>query len=369
MLENRNERWIRYKKELSTMCTNKKIPFNACFEFTPLCNFNCNMCYVHLTTEQAAKQGKMLSTEQWLEMGRQAQKMGTLFLELTGGEALTRKDFPLLYSALVDMGFLITLRSNGYMLTDEILALLTKKKPRHISITIYGASDETYQKVCGVKDGFTVVSKNVEKLIAAGIDVRLTITKTKNNEDDVVKIKEWAKKIGKNVEVFGGIFQPREGTERKVNDVRLTFSDEDCEITDDMKFRKYPESTDISRTELFSGCKNFGAKYCITWNGHLTVCNGFTYIWENPFVDNLESAYKRLYERLYKLKKPKECADCKYFDFCIACPVNFVSETGDPQKTCENICRIARYYYKKALLITDDKESSEKELPMKMECD
>ena len=26
----------------------KKIPFKGVFELTPRCNFDCNMCYVHL---------------------------------------------------------------------------------------------------------------------------------------------------------------------------------------------------------------------------------------------------------------------------------------------------------------------------------
>ena len=30
----------------------KGIPFGGQFELTPLCNFNCKMCYVHLNPDQ-----------------------------------------------------------------------------------------------------------------------------------------------------------------------------------------------------------------------------------------------------------------------------------------------------------------------------
>ena len=39
------------------------VPLHGMFELTPLCNFSCKMCYVHLTGEQLGGK-KVLSPEQ-----------------------------------------------------------------------------------------------------------------------------------------------------------------------------------------------------------------------------------------------------------------------------------------------------------------
>ena len=73
----------------------------------------CNMCYIHLTPEQAASQGRLLNTSEWIDLADQAKRLGVVNLEVTGGEAATRSDFPILYEKFVKMGFLVTLRTNG----------------------------------------------------------------------------------------------------------------------------------------------------------------------------------------------------------------------------------------------------------------
>lgn len=189
--------WSEYSSVLLEKCKKSETPFSCSFELTPLCNFRCNMRYVRLSPQQAAVRGSELTTDQWLNVGKKAKELGTVTLEITGGEALTRHDFPTLYEAFADMGFLIVLRTNGYLLTSKTLALLKRKKPYKIVITLYGASDSTYEKVCKVTDGFTVVSQNILALKEAGLDVHLTTTITKENECDVepmlrgLKSTEW----------------------------------------------------------------------------------------------------------------------------------------------------------------------------------
>ena len=43
----------------------------------------------------------MLTTEQWLHIAEESKRLGTIALEVTGGEAVTRSDFPALYGAFV----------------------------------------------------------------------------------------------------------------------------------------------------------------------------------------------------------------------------------------------------------------------------
>ena len=49
------------------------VPLGGQFELTPLCNFSCRMCYVHLEKEQLGK-ASLLTTEQWKDLLFQAWK-------------------------------------------------------------------------------------------------------------------------------------------------------------------------------------------------------------------------------------------------------------------------------------------------------
>ena len=82
-------------------------PLAGNFELTARCNFNCKMCYVHLTAEEQQRRGRELTADEWLAIAQEARSRGMLFLLLTGGEPLIRKDFRYLLTELKKMGLLV----------------------------------------------------------------------------------------------------------------------------------------------------------------------------------------------------------------------------------------------------------------------
>lgn len=344
--------WDEYNRNLLDKCKDLGIPFSACFELTPFCNFKCNMCYVRLEPEQACEQGKLLSTQQWINIAKEARALGTTTLEITGGEATTRRDFSVLYESFARMGFVINLRTNGYAITGDILDLLIRYKPARIGITLYGASNETYQRVCGVSDGFSVVTRNIIALRDAGLRVHLTMTMTKENQNDVDALNEWAAKNNLHISAYGGLFNPIRGVNRSIDHLKIRYSDEECEISDDMQFKPHEIENRSQYMNPFWMCRGFGAMFCICWDGRMTLCNGMTYVWENPLMNSVETAYHSLYKKLRKLSRPEKCGTCQYIDYCISCPTQIISETGSINQTCEEICRRARRRYKRELLIS-----------------
>ena len=44
--------------------------------------------------------------------------------------------------------------SNGSLINDDVVALFQELPPTNLRITLYGVSDETYERLCGVRDGF-----------------------------------------------------------------------------------------------------------------------------------------------------------------------------------------------------------------------
>ena len=59
-------------------------PINGSLELLPLCNMNCDMCYVRLSAGETEAKGGLRMADEWISLGRQMQKAGVLFLLLTG---------------------------------------------------------------------------------------------------------------------------------------------------------------------------------------------------------------------------------------------------------------------------------------------
>ena len=349
--------WSEYVLSLREKNQKRGIPFSAAFELTPFCNFGCNMCYIRLSPEQAKAQGSLLSTNQWIDIAEQSRKAGVLGIEITGGEAITRADFPILYEEFIKMGYIIALRSNGYLIRGKLLSLLKKYKPRCVSITLYGASDETYQKVCGISDGFSVVTQNIYDLRGAGIVPRLTVTLTNDNINDKPYIKEWAKNNGFNIAFYGGLITPIRSAKRSIDQLRIDYNrNYNCSGID-VKDRNIQNRDEYLNP--FWMCSSYGTKFCISWDGRMTLCNSFPYIWSDAISQSIMEAYKSLYEQLSMLKRPQKCNNCQVIDFCTSCPARFLSETGNPAETNTRICSIAERRYQVSKLYSKSCEDHE----------
>ena len=352
--------WSGYVVALGEKCKKAGKPFSATFELTPFCNFRCKMCYIRLTPEQAKIQGKLLTTDQWISIAKEAKRLGALGLEMTGGEAVIRSDFALLYEAFVKMGYLITLRSNGYFLRGEILELLKRYKPRCLSITLYGGSDETYKRVCGIDNGFSIITDNILALRAAGINLRLTATLTKENESDKVKLRDWAMKNNFFIAFFGGLITPIRAAKRPIDHLRVEYGFE----------KKYESNSVLNRViedrekylNPFWMCRQFGTRFCISWDGRMTLCNCLPSIWTDVLSKGVQDAFTSLYEELNVVRRPSECEQCQYIDYCGSCPARLLSETGNHEKTCDSLCKIARVNYN----ISKNNETQGKDLEIKI---
>ena len=163
------------------------LPISGNFELTARCNFNCPMCYVHMSEEEVRKAGKELTAKQWISIAEDAKNKGMIFVLLTGGEPFVRKDFFEIYEAMKSMGLLISINSNGSMLEGKVLEKLLNNPPFRMNISLYGGCNETYQRMCGLPM-YEKVLKNICTLKENGIDVRINLSITPYNCEDMEMI-------------------------------------------------------------------------------------------------------------------------------------------------------------------------------------
>lgn len=141
------------EQQMFAMATEKKVPLYGVLELLPLCNLNCDMCYVRMSREEMEQVGRLRTIEEWTKTAEDMMKAGTLFVLLTGGEPLLYPHFRELYQKLRELGMIITINTNGTLIDEAWADFFAENKPRRINITLYGASNETYERLCHYPGG------------------------------------------------------------------------------------------------------------------------------------------------------------------------------------------------------------------------
>lgn len=56
----------------------KQAPINGSLELLPLCNMNCDMCYVRLSKAEMEQKGRLRTKEEWISLAHQMKDAGTV---------------------------------------------------------------------------------------------------------------------------------------------------------------------------------------------------------------------------------------------------------------------------------------------------
>lgn len=356
----------------------RRIPFSGTFELTPMCNFACKMCYVRKTAaEVKASPRSMMTLDQWLQIAKDACDAGLLHLLLTGGEPTIWPDFWELYEKLSHMGLLISINTNGSMLDKKAIDKLVKNPPRRVNITLYGASDETYEKLCGTKNVFSRVDFAINELKKAGIQLKLNCSLTPYNVCDLEKLVSYAQERELILDVATYMFPPVRRDSRLIgqND---RFSPEEsayyrlktyCLQFGEEKYQQFlksilegsipPPGLDESCIDPMDGkikCRAGKASFWITWDGQMTPCGMMTKpaidIKNRAFID----AWKELTEISNELLLSGVCAKCRNAELCHSCAAMALAETGNisgiPKYLCESVKAMKQIAYNE--LINND---------------
>lgn len=333
-------------------------PISGTFELTPICNMSCNMCYVRQTTDQVNQSGKQLRTvDEWLSMAEEMKEQGTLFLLLTGGEPLTYPGFRELYTKLRNMGFVISINTNATLIDEETVEWFSQNPPQRFNITLYGASDATYERLCHHPTGFTKATKAIEMLQDRGFNVKLNCSVTPDNVEDLEKIIAYSDQRQLILQAASYMFPPLRRDVGSVGENKR-FSPEDCAYTEarirllqrgrerledyyeNIKQFKIPEEDACFDCEGDRvRCRAGKSAFWITWDGRLLLCAMMDEPAYEPFEEGFEVSWKKLRDRVEKIRLPSECAACEGKDICRSCAAMIYTETGSydrkPQYRCD----------------------------------
>lgn len=306
-------------------------PYCASFELTPLCNFDCKMCYMHLTKEQMQHEGRLLTTEEWLDIAQQTVGMGVRHIDLTGGECLSYSGFEKIYTYLINQGMHVSVLTNGQLITDRHIELFKRFKPSVVQISLYGSNPEAYVKVTG-RDGFQDVMNAVNRLRTAGIHVCMSVTPHRYMQEDVAAMLDLLHDLRVDYTIGSSILPARPETGRDIADyvVDTDAYIEICKL--ESRYREalaaqysltQPKSYKfaLKGQDSLDGppCTAGTANFHINWKGEMMPCAAFHSVRYSVLTEGLERAWYAVRDTMKSYQIPQECRECNLQKVCVGC--------------------------------------------------
>ena len=358
------------------------MPLTGAFELLPVCNLHCKMCYVRKSMKEVKAMGGLLPTEQWLEFAKQAKDEGMLYPLLTGGEPLLRQDFQEIMAKMQEMGLQVSINSNGTLIDEKLARWMEKHCPTKINITLYGASEESYQNLCGDGDAFCRVHRAVEYLKQYHIPVKFNTSITPENVNDLDTIMAYAQSVDIPIQVATYMFPPVRRNadmvgknhrlppeEAALARVKADMLQNDSEWFG-MQVARWSKFVPLTNNILQGNAENRNCKmtcragrcsFWLDWQGNLGNCGMYSSTKVPVKGRTFAEAWKQVVEETEQVRYSPVCTNCPNFRLCHACIAMVYNECGDINGRPEYLCRMnqasAHYYQEYAQLLLKDQET------------
>ena len=345
--------------EYFTFQTRKKaVPYQGMFELTPLCNLKCKMCYVRLSPEQLGERS-LLMADSWIRMIDQAAVAGMMKAALTGGECLTHPDFDAIYLHLQELGIRTAVLTNGILLNEDRIRFFQRYPPALIQITLYGASEEEYEQVCGTRH-FETVLANIRRAQEAGLSLFIAITPNRFLTDGGEALLKLAASLDIPYNINSCLFTPHPGTGREKDNVDMEMEDYirlyklraqmNGEVITPIDPASLPEvARQTEPQKLGLRCGAGMNAFTIQWDGAMIPCSSLLQIRESPLRDGFQAAWNAIHEAALHFPIPAECEACEYNSVCPSC-VAIHAQDAPPGHASPRRCQCARQLVESGLV-------------------
>jgi len=324
------------------------VPSIGAIEVTRRCPLKCVHCYNNLPLgDQGAKSGE-LSYEEHCRLIDEITEAGCLWLLYTGGEIFARKDFLDIYTYAKKKGLLITLFTNGTLITPEIADYLAEWRPFSIEITLYGRTSETYEQITGVKGSYQRAMKGIQFLRERGLPLKLKTVVMASNKHEIWEIKRFVEEdLGLEFK-FDAMINPCIDCSQKPLAVRLSPQEVvEFDLKDSKRmaeWRRFAEKFNgpASTHELYQ-CGGGVYSFAIDPYGMLRICvlscAGSYDLRKGSFRDGWENFLFQI--RHQQITKATKCISCEIKAMCGMCPANGELENKDAEEPVDFLCQVA----------------------------
>jgi len=167
-------------------------PFMIVWDFTKQCNLKCKHCYANAAPYPAKDE---LSLDEKLNVVDQLDEAGVAAISFSGGEPLINKDFWKVSKYAFSKGFYLSIATNGTLISEKVAERLKEVGIRYVEISLDGPNAEIHDKFRGIKGAFDATIQGIKNAVAAGLDVGIATTATKENIDNIPEIIKLAREL------------------------------------------------------------------------------------------------------------------------------------------------------------------------------
>ncbi|RCG15204.1 radical SAM protein [Streptomyces diacarni] len=169
----------------------------ASYEVNNGCNWACDHCVY------GAKRHEGLAwpaRERLLHILRDA---GVLWIELGGGECTIDRHFPETYALAYDLGMMVEILTNGSTLfRPQVLDLLTTRRPYRVTMSVYGATEETFDGFTRRRGAFKKFMRGLGAAREAGLPLSLSVVVTRENAHEAPAMRALAEQHAPRVREY-----------------------------------------------------------------------------------------------------------------------------------------------------------------------
>jgi len=164
---------------------------NGSIEVTRRCNLKCAHCYNNLPLGDQEARRSELTYEEHCRILDEITQAGCLWLLYTGGEIFASTNFLDIYTYAKQKGLLITLFTNGTLITSKIADYLVQWRPFSIEITLYGRTKKTYEQVTGIPGSYDRCMRGIRLLMERGLPLQLKTMALTVNKHEIWDMKRF----------------------------------------------------------------------------------------------------------------------------------------------------------------------------------
>jgi radical SAM protein with 4Fe4S-binding SPASM domain len=345
--------------ELTRSAGPARVPLSGSIEITFKCNLRCVHCYV----PDYSGRDEMGAAEIGRILGEAADE-GCLWMLLTGGEVLSRADFPEIYLRAKRLGLLVTVFSNGTLWDERIADLMAEYPPFGIEFTLYGLSDETYQKTTGFPGRFTQVRRGIDLLLKKGLPLSLKAVAMEPLAGEIKAMEEFCRALGVRFR-YDAIVHGRLDGSLAPTAARSTPQTVVGHDADDPRrlaewrtyYRDYVRTTRPS--EFLLSCGAGVNSFHVTPNGTLLSCEALPLNGYDLRRGTFREGWHGIVGDVRRLRPgvANVCASCELRAMCDRCPATATLETGSPDGWIPYYCEVT---HRRAALLEESNGDPEK---------
>lgn len=345
------EQYADFSQRFHQVVINRRIPIEGTLEVTLRCPLTCAHCYNNLPMSDHEARHRELSYEDYCRLLDEIADAGCLWLLFTGGEIFARRDFLEIYTYAKRKGFLITLFTNGTLITPKIADYLVEWRPFAIEITLYGYTKETYERLTGIPGSYEKCIRAIHLLLERNLPLKLKTVAVSMNRHEIRDMQRFAEELGVGFK-FDAMMNPRIDCSMSPLEVRLTPAeivafdlDDPRRMAEWQTFSTYftkPAQSPEHRNEVYH-CGGGVSAFAIDPYGDMSICVLSQVDKYNVRTGSFTEGWNEYLRRVRA--KPRttinKCVDCQIKSMCGMCPATGELESGHAETPVDFLCHVA----------------------------